>query len=109
MIKITDLNGARLKKDLEASRCIKRYYNRHVDGSGNFGFTIVKDGVWFTLDGDYDSDGSICKLEIADYGYTGNPFRQLEATSYEELLTQASDYMKSHIAHLVAQKLQQAP
>jgi len=66
-----ELNGNKLKKDLGISRVCKRYHNSHVDGSGNFGFTVVNGENWYTLDGEYTSAGIITKISFGSYGLGG--------------------------------------
>lgn len=69
-MKINELNGRKMKKDIvDCSRCIKRYHNKHVDGSGNFGFTVVVRDKWFTIDGNYDSEGNVHSLSYGLYAY----------------------------------------
>lgn len=82
-IKIDELKGARLKKDLGLDRAIKRYHNKHVDGSGNFGFTLIKNGKWYTLDGDYTRDGFVYHLHFGAFSSTSS---KVEIENYEELL-----------------------
>lgn len=106
MISISELTGHRLKKDLGAERCIKRYHNKHVDGSGNFGFTIVKNRVWFTLDGDYGSDGAAYRLHYSTFGYTGDPFRGFAGASYEEFAKELSSYIDVKVARRVQLRLE---
>ena len=67
-IMLKDLSGRLLREDLGLKNAIKRYHNRHKDGSGNFGFTLVTErDKWFTLDGNYDESEQIMSLKIADY------------------------------------------
>jgi len=72
-MEIKELNGRKLKKDLEAGIVRKTYHNKHVDGSGNFGFIIRRgnDGqYWYRIDGVYDKNGRITHLDFSDYaGY----------------------------------------
>ena len=76
-MKITELNGKEVKRLCGCIRAIKRYHNRHKDGSGNFGFTLVYPApagsqaqdaeAWYSLDGDYGSVGEICFLELRTF------------------------------------------
>jgi hypothetical protein len=71
-IKINELKGTRLKRDLGLLRAIKSYQNKHKDKSGNFGFVLVfekdKKEVWFRLDGDYNKNQEIINLKADFYG-----------------------------------------
>lgn len=64
MLNINQLNGNTIKKKIGAERVIKQYENKHVDGSGNFGYFIRHDGTPYSIDGDYGRDGVIYNLRI---------------------------------------------
>jgi hypothetical protein len=85
------LNGRKLKKDLGLKKASKRYHNKHVKGSGNFGFTLrTEDGGFFDLSGDYKHDGRIYHLDLA---YKWRNFQSVpmnEIKSYEKLV----EYLK---------------
>lgn len=67
---VKELNGRKLKKDLEADVVRKTYHNKHVDGSGNFGFVIRRQNQLYRIDGDYNRFGQITHLDFGDYaGY----------------------------------------
>ena len=66
-MKIEEINGRKIKKYLEADRAMLRYHNRHVDGSGNFGYTIQKNGHWYSLDGQYDEIGEVYTLDFSSF------------------------------------------
>jgi len=70
---ISQLSGLKLKEDIGFSRATKRYHNKHKDGSGNFGFTLVKDDAWFNLSGDYDSKGNVWSLGFGKYSEAPSP------------------------------------
>jgi len=62
---ISSLTGPTLKRLTGAIRAKKRYENKHVDGSGNFGFYIrMPDGRPYDVDGDYDITGKISGIQI---------------------------------------------
>jgi len=96
VLKISELKGLKIKKDLRkagipVSHVIKRYHNKHKDGSGNFGFTVrVGNGwndLWFTIDGEYNQNGEVTVLEIKDYGYSGDRLDEfLETSSYQAMI-----------------------
>ena len=52
-MRLEDFSGWRLKRDLGVDKANKIYHNRHVDGSGNFGYLMVKANVWFRIDAEY--------------------------------------------------------
>ena len=100
-VKIEDIKGHRIKKDLQGkeipiNRVIKRYHNKHKDGSGNFGFTIrVKDDndeTWHTMDGEYNSNGEITILEISNFQYSNR--KPLSTESYEAFIGDLERYFK---------------
>lgn len=64
MLNIDQLNGNLIKKKIGAERVIKQYENKHVDGSGNFGYFIRKDNTAYSIDGDYGRDGYIYNLRV---------------------------------------------
>lgn len=67
---MSTLTGKRLKNALGADRVKKRYENKHVDGSGNFGYVVVmpKHDRYYTIDGEYNSDRKITELRIGTFG-----------------------------------------
>jgi len=83
MININELRGQKLKKDLGVYKAIKRYHNKHRDGSGNFGFTIRQDKRWFTLDGDYNRNGEITCLYFGLFSEAGE---KISINSYQEAI-----------------------
>jgi len=92
-IYIDELNGRGLKKALGLHKARKRYSNKHVDGSGNFGFTLRRTsemGDFFDLSGDYDTNGKLYSLTIA---YKWRNFGKVpldEINSYQKL----TDFLK---------------
>lgn len=65
MINIKQLNGNTIKKLVGAQRVMKQYENKHVDGSGNFGYYIrMKDMDSYSVRGDYGTDGSIYNMSV---------------------------------------------
>lgn len=67
------LSGPKMKNIFGATRVRKRYENVHKDNSGNFGFTIVMPGeIWFTLDGDYDTQNKIKKISLTTFSGSEN-------------------------------------
>ena len=94
-IKINELKGTTLKNDLGLLRAIKRYQNKHVDKSGNFGFTLViekdKNEVWFTLDGDYNTNQEIRKLELSFFG----SYKAEHEKEYNKLSLYFQDILKN--------------
>lgn len=91
IIKINELKGTTLKRDLDLLRAIKRYQNKHVDKSGNFGFTLVlekdKNEVWFSLDGVYNTNQEITNLNLSFFGSYG--------TEYENEYNKLSSYFQN--------------
>ena len=86
---IQDLKGSKIKKDLQkyainVNKLIKRYHNKHIDGSGNFGFTIRVNDIWLTMDGEYNSKGEITILEICKFDYGNRHI--LNINSYEDFI-----------------------
>src|SRR6266446_4099341 len=104
-VRVGEFTGAKLKKDLAAIRAIKRYHNRHKDGSGNFGFTIVRFDPsllntyhqgerWFDINGDHGSNGCIIHLRAGLFSNAGSP---VEAGALETYKT-AIDAVKVRFA-----------
>lgn len=67
-MKIQELNGTKLKKDLGLRRVIKRYHNRNKSG-GNFAYNLLMAGekvgaIHFELHGYHDIDGHITSLKL---------------------------------------------
>ena len=97
-MQVSELKGLKIKRNLRkkgipVSHVIKRYHNRHKDGSGNFGFTIrVGNGLsdfWFSLDGEYDERREVIKLELSDFGNVGFLRKQwisVNANTYQEFI-----------------------
>lgn len=94
-IKINELKGTTLKNDLGLLRAIKRYQNKHVDKSGNFGFTLVlekdKNEVWFTLDGDYNTNQEITHLNLSFFG----SYKTEHEKEYNKLSLYFQDILKN--------------
>jgi hypothetical protein len=80
------LSGCIIRKALNASRVRMSYHNKHVDGSGNFGFVVVfeKGGVkdigcgmtapnesWYNLHGQYNSQKQVYGLSFSPYSTAG--------------------------------------
>ncbi len=66
MIKIKDLNGTYLKKDLCIERVIKRYHNRNKSG-GNFGINLMTGkSKNFELNGNHDTNDVITSLYFTE-------------------------------------------
>ena len=93
-IKINELKGTRFKKDLGLLRAIKSYQNKHKNKSGNFGFTLIiekdKKEVWFRIDGDYNINQQITKLNLSFYG-SYDPEHEKE---YNQLSAYFQDILK---------------
>ncbi len=93
-IKINELKGSRFKKDLSLLRAIKSYQNKHKNQSGNFGFTLIiekdKKEVWFRIDGEYNINQQITKLNLSFYG-SYDPEHEKE---YNQLSAYFQDILK---------------
>jgi hypothetical protein len=62
-IKISELNGSKIKRAVGLKKVIKTYHNKHVDKSGNFGFWIkTHKDTGFNLSGQYNREGEIISL-----------------------------------------------
>ena len=99
-MKIKELNGRKLKKDLEAVLVRKTYHNKHVDGSGNFGFIIRRGNngqYWYRLYGDYNKRGEIIRLYFSDYAsyyrqnLTNILFTENETLQYKTIVEKVKD------------------
>ena len=64
-MRLEDFSGWRLKRDLGVDKANKIYHNRHVDGSGNFGYLMVKANVWFRIDAEYTPAHEITWISIS--------------------------------------------
>jgi len=68
-IKIQDLKGIEIKKNLSLKSAKKSYENKHKDGSGNFGFVLItKNKDWFRIDGEYNTNKEVSGLKFSCYG-----------------------------------------
>lgn len=94
-LNINELNGFALKKSLGAKRVIKSYQNKHVGGSGNFGFVIryqtnelgsYNGEKWFTLSGYYDQRSEVKLLQYAPYISAGVSLMPQDFQTYETLV-----------------------
>jgi len=106
-MQVSELKGLKIKRNLRkkgipVSHVIKRYHNRHKDGSGNFGFTIrVGNGLtdfWFSLDGEYDERREVIKLELSDYGYSTRflgKWISVNADTYQEFIEKLAKELHS--------------
>ena len=90
-MKVRELKGSKIKRELKKRdinivRVVKRYHNKHKDGSGNFGFTIVTNPTgntekdkwgrfkyekWHSLDGEYNTDEEIFVLRFGSFSGAG--------------------------------------
>ena len=89
-----------MKKSLGAQRVIKRYHNKHVDGSGNFGFTIIHTNVWFTLNGSYDESGVLLYLYVDNYSYGMRRF-----VLQDDVMAQIRDFIDNRLVEEVTRIL----
>ena len=89
----SDLSGVRMRKGLGIEAVRKSYENKHVDGSGNFGYVLVKSPRdWYRIDGFYNSKGEITKLYVSPYGSGGR--REIPPESnLDESLTIIKDFI----------------
>lgn len=113
MLTKSELNGARMRKDLDATRVIKSYENKHKDGSGNLGFVLrykraqaytttgpypqLIDEDWFNLSGEYRPDGTFYSLRIGAYISAGLPI-DLEQPNldFDMLMNIIRDFVQEH-------------
>lgn len=92
-MKVDDFKG--LKRTLSAERAIKGWENAHVDKSGNFGYTVVKDGKWFNVIGRYDGQGKVQDLRVVTYG--GTDFQDIDKSkSFAEAARIIDNYIVKH-------------
>ena len=89
-MKISEITGSKLKRDLGGKRALKSYHNKHRDGSGNFGFVVVFDDPgglagerWFRIDGEYSSTGEVTRLSAGPYAEAGHAVFPI---SYQQLI-----------------------
>lgn len=83
-IKIGQLSGVKLKKDLGAERVIKNFHYKHKDGTETFQYIIVyRPRKWYVVGGDVASDGTVYRLSAGSY--SGAP-ESISANSYDELI-----------------------
>lgn len=87
VLKFDELKGARMKKSMNASMVRKRYHNKHVDGSGNFGFTIrdLDKNCW-DMHGAYNPDKVVRRLSFGDCSSLGvEMIRDREGFDYDHM------------------------
>lgn len=104
---VTDFSGPRLKKNLNLLRAIKAFGGQRKDGSGAFGYTLVKEDPsqppdprsysgkaedWYTIHGEYDPQGKMTELRFGPYGSASTLKIPKDAT-YE----QAIEIIKAHM------------
>ena len=83
-MKISELKGSRIKRDIKAETVRKEYHNKHKDGSGNFGFSIrFNNGNLYRLDGNYNKDGNIYSLDYGKYSGIG---MEIKYDNYENMI-----------------------
>jgi hypothetical protein len=96
-VRVGELTGSKLKKDLGAIRAIKRYHNKHRDGSGNFGFTIVKHDPalentyhegerWFNVNGDYAGNGCVVRLDAGLFSQAPSRIESGALETYKSII-----------------------
>jgi len=95
-MEISELRGSGIKRDLGAKRALKSYHNKHVDGSGNFGFVVVfEDGGsmtgerWLRIDGDYSASREITRLSAGKYAEAGHAVYPIGYRELVQLLREA--------------------
>lgn len=101
------LSGSILRKALNASNVRMTYHNKHKDGSGNFGFTIIfkKDGVkdvgcgmtasndtWYSMHGNYNALKRVFGLHFGSYSSGGSKL------PFDWTLRQVVEYCNRFIA-----------
>ncbi len=93
--------GVELKKAFGFDLVRKSYENKHVDGSGNFGFVLVKGKYdetkglhqsrkWFSLAGDYGSDQQVIRIQFGGYIAAGE---EMPVVTYEGLAAAIKEKM----------------
>lgn len=90
-LKFEDLKGTTLKKLFNVKSVSKRYHNKHIDNSGNFGFTIIpfNNGSWFDLNGTYDKEHNLRGLELSFFG----SWKEEEDNIYREMLNKLNTWI----------------
>lgn len=93
---VREFSGRGLKRDLGLRLARSQWSNPHKDGSGNFGFVLVgRDNKWYTLSGEYDSQGRVTGLRIGPYGYGGrDPAKIPRDATYREALRIVREYIE---------------
>jgi hypothetical protein len=66
MVNILELNGTRLKKDLNLRKVVKRWHN-HNNSGGNFGINLYTGGQTdYEITGNHDLIGTVTTLRFAE-------------------------------------------
>jgi hypothetical protein len=94
-IHISDITGPALKKHLGVRVAVKRYHNKHKDGSGNFGFTLYKGEQCYDLAGSYDSTGKVYSLQ---FGTCSRIFGDVTTESCPAACAQVASMIARHSA-----------
>jgi hypothetical protein len=90
-LKRNNLEGARLKKDLDLERALTAYHYKYQNGTGSVLMVLKKkDGASYQLGYDYYGDGVVYDAKFGRYGSALEP---IKANSYEDLLTQIQNRM----------------
>jgi len=102
-IKIKDLRGSMFKKRLFLNRCRFGYHNKNNSG-GNFGLDFYRGKEFnpktdFSLSGNYNINGEICRLSISSIriGEFGFKINLEECGDIDDLIKIIRDFYKSLI------------
>jgi hypothetical protein len=89
-MKKKEINGRKIKKLLPfAESCRQTYHNKHVSGSGNFGFVLTDtNDKWWRFDGAYNNSKTLYRLSFGEYSNIGVPI-ETEGKTVEEVLEKA--------------------
>jgi len=93
-LRLEDFSGWRLKRDLGVDRANRIYHNKHVDGSGNFGYLMLKDDVWFRLDAEYTPTHDISWIGISTIDL--KEVEYIKGDEYSKFVERAKKFIREH-------------
>jgi hypothetical protein len=104
-----ELNGAKIRNELGATRALKSYHNKHRDKSGNFGLCVVfrleglidvgcgmqtQNRDVFEIHGDYATDGTLYNLSFGEVGRCSSPIP--EGYNYSQIIVFMNQYIRQY-------------
>jgi len=93
-VKLVEFKGWKLKRDLGVDRAQRIYHNKLADGSGNFGYLILKGDKWFRIDAEYSPSHEITWISISTFKLDHVEYMKVE--DYDEFTERARRFITDH-------------